>query len=344
MKRLEKLLGVRFRHRSLLNQSLVHRSYLQTAKPGSVKGDNETLEFLGDAVLGLVISEELFRLYAVAEVGDLAKIKSQVVSRATLGEMALEMKLDEWILLGQGETARGEGRRSSVIGSVLEAVLGAIFIDRGMAPAARLIKRLFRQQIEAVETGQMATDYKSLLQEYVLRYFKASPEYRITGESGPGHRRRFHVSVAWRGRMYGQGTGPSKKSASQEAAKAAQLGDESVLLVVAPVDRAGRAEHRPVRALHVVVEGVALVHDLLEEGHPARGVLPDMVLAERVDRDHQQVFRDFAVELRECVRRLAQRSRAALVRAGICAETSRCDGCHPDPHPARHLDLGSRRP
>lgn len=225
------MLGVRFHRMGLLNQSLVHRSYMQTAKPGSVKSDNETLEFLGDAVLGLVISEELFRLYPAAEVGDLAKIKSQVVSRATLGEMAVEMKLDEWILLGQGETMRGEGRRPSVIGSVLEAVLGAIFIDRGIAPVAKLIKRLFRDQIEAVETGQMATDYKSLLQEYVLRYFKASPEYRTTGESGPGHRRRFLVSVGWRGRTYGQGSGPSKKAASQDAAKAA------LEHVLAPVPR-----------------------------------------------------------------------------------------------------------
>lgn len=231
LRRLEKVLGVRFRHPGLLNQSLVHRSYMQTAKPGTVKGDNETLEFLGDAVLGLVISEELFRLYPLAEVGDLAKIKSQVVSRATLGDLAVELNLDEWILLGQGETMRGEGRRPSVIGSTLEAVLGAIFIDRGMAPAAKLIKRLFRQQIEAVETGQMATDYKSLLQEYVLRYFKSSPEYRTTGESGPGHRRRFHVSVGWKGRTYGQGSGPSKKTASQDAAKAA------LEHVLAPVPR-----------------------------------------------------------------------------------------------------------
>lgn len=215
------MLGVRFRRPSLLNRSLVHRSYMQTAKPGSVKGDNETLEFLGDAVLGLVISEELYRLYPVAEVGDLAKIKSQVVSRATLGDIALEMGLDQWILLGQGEAMRGEGRRPSVIGSALEAVLGAIFIDQGLAPAVRLIRKLFRQQIEAVETGQMATDYKSLLQEYVLRYFKASPEYRMTGESGPGHKRRFHVSVSWGGRVYGQGAGASKKAASQEAARSA---------------------------------------------------------------------------------------------------------------------------
>jgi len=194
---------------------------MQTAKPGSVKGDNETLEFLGDAVLGLVVSEELYRLYPVSEVGELAKVKAQVVSRATLGEIASGLGLDQWILLGPGETAHGEGRRTSVIGSALEAVLGAIYLDRGLAPTAKLIRRLFHHQIKAVEAGDLATDYKSLLQEYVLRYFKIAPEYRVIGESGPGHRRRFQVSVGWRGKEYGRGTGLSKKMASQEAARVA---------------------------------------------------------------------------------------------------------------------------
>lgn len=220
LRRLERLLGVRFRKHSLLNQSLVHRSYAQTAKP-MVKGDNETLEFLGDAVLGLVISEELYRLYPVSEVGELAKIKAQVVSRATLGEIANELKLDEWMLLGPGETLRGEGRRPSVVGSALEAVLGALYLDRGLPAATKLIKKLFAAQIEGVETGQMSVDYKSLLQEYVLRYFRSTPDYRVLGESGPGHRRRFLVSVGWRGKVYGQGSGPSKKSASQDAARVA---------------------------------------------------------------------------------------------------------------------------
>lgn len=179
------------------------------------------MEFFGDAVLGLVISEELYRLYPVSEVGDLAKVKAQVVSRATLGEIALAMRLDQWILLGQGEAARGEGRRPSVIGSALEAVFGAIYLDRGLPAAAKLIKRLFRDQIEQMETGEGSTDYKSLLQEYALRYFKASPEYRMVGESGPGHRRRFQVSVGWRGKIYGQGSGANKKAASQEAARIA---------------------------------------------------------------------------------------------------------------------------
>ncbi len=204
-----------------MNQALVHRSYLQSAHPSWVKGDNETLEFLGDAVLGLVISEELYRLYPVSEVGELAKVKAQVVSRATLAEVAASLGLDRWILLGPGEMARGEGRRTSVIGSVLEAILGALFIDRGMPVAARLIRRLFRHEIEAVQTGESAADYKSLLQEYVLRYFRVTPEYRVVGETGPGHRRRFQVTVGWKGKVYGQGLGLSKKAASQEAARIA---------------------------------------------------------------------------------------------------------------------------
>ena len=215
------MLGGRFRKHSLLNQALVHRSYAQTAKPGSFKGDNETLEFLGDAVLGVVISEELYRLYPVSEVGELAKIKAQVVSRATLGEIAAELKLEDWLLMGLGETMRGEGRRPSVNGSALEAVFGAVYLDRGLPAATRLIKRLFAAQIEGVETGQMSVDYKSLLQEYVLRYFRASPDYRMLGESGPGHKRRFQVSAGWKGKVYGQGSGPSKKSASQDAARVA---------------------------------------------------------------------------------------------------------------------------
>lgn len=221
LRRLERVLGVRFREPALLHQALIHRSYRQSAKPGAVKTDNETMEFLGDAVLGLVISEELYRLYPISEVGELAKVKAQVVSRATLGEIAIAMHLDQWILLGQGETARGEGRRPSVIGSALEAVFGAVYLDRGLPATMKLIKRLFRDQIEQMETGEGSTDYKSLLQEYVLRYFKVSPEYRMVGESGPGHRRRFQASVGWRGKVYGHGSGPNKKAASQEAARVA---------------------------------------------------------------------------------------------------------------------------
>lgn len=221
LRRLERVLGVRFRRPALLHQALIHRSYNQAAKPGSPKIDNETMEFFGDSVLGLVISEDLYRLYSDSDVGELAKIKAQVVSRATLGEIALSMRLDQWILMGQGEMMRAEGRRPSVIGSALEAVIAAVYLDRGLPASAKLIKKLFRQQIEQVETGESSADYKSLLQEYVLRYFKASPDYRMMGESGPGHKRKFQVSVGWKGKIYGHGSGLNKKAASQEAARVA---------------------------------------------------------------------------------------------------------------------------
>lgn len=219
--RLERSLGIRFRHLHLLNQALAHRSYAQNAPQGSRGQDNETLEFLGDAVLGLVVSEELFRRYPLSSVGELAKIKAQVVSRATLGQVAKFLGLDRWILLGPGEKARGEGQRVSVIGSTFEAVLGALFLDRGLEPTARLIRRLFLRKIEGVEKGELQADYKSLLQEYAIRYFRATPEYRVIGESGPGHRRWFQVTVGWRGKTFGQGGGSNKKEASQEAARVA---------------------------------------------------------------------------------------------------------------------------
>jgi ribonuclease-3 len=215
LRQLERVLGVRFRKLPLLNRALV------SAKTGAVPGDNETLEFLGDSVIGLVIAEELFKRYPDSEVGDLAKIKAQIVSRATLGEIATSMELDRWMLMGPGEAARGEAKRPSIIGSAFEAVIGAIFLDRGLDPATKLIKKLFHLEISAVESGQSAVDYKSLLQEYALRYFKATPEYRLIQESGPGHKRVFQVSVGWRGKSYGNGSGPSKKIASQEAARAA---------------------------------------------------------------------------------------------------------------------------
>lgn len=179
------------------------------------------MEFLGDAVIGLVISEELYRRYPNLKVGDLAKIKAQIVSRTTLADIASALQLDRWILMGTGEVARGEGKRPSIIGSAFEAVIAAIFLDRGVVPASRLIKRLFHGEIEAVESGHSSVDYKSLLQEYSLRYFRATPEYKVLEETGPGHRRIFRVAVGWRGKTYGQGAGPSKKAASQEAAKQA---------------------------------------------------------------------------------------------------------------------------
>lgn len=215
------MLRFRFRNLALLQQALSHRSYVHGTRAGAEAQDYETMEFVGDAVLGLVICDQLYHLYPKASVGELAKLKAQVVSRATLAGLANEMAFSRWLLVGPGESARREGERTSVAAGAMESVIAAMYFDRGLGPVARWIQRVFLETIVAIESGQAAADYKSSLQEYVLRYFHTTPDYRVLGESGPGHRRRFDVSVGWRGREYGRGAGLSKKAAEQAAAKRA---------------------------------------------------------------------------------------------------------------------------
>ena len=217
----QRMLRFRFRDVTLLHQALSHRSYVHGTKAGAESQNYETMEFVGDAVLGLVICDQLYRLYPKSSVGELAKLKAQVVSRSTLALLANGMGLSRWLLLGPGERARQEGERTSVAAGAMEAVIAAMYFDRGLGPVARWIQRVFLDTIVAVETGQAAADYKSALQEYVLRYFHATPDYRVVGESGPGHHRRFDVVVSWRGREYGRGIGLSKKAAEQAAARRA---------------------------------------------------------------------------------------------------------------------------
>lgn len=217
----ERALGFRFRNLQLLHQALSHRSYVHGTKAGAEHQDYETMEFVGDAVLGLVICDQLYHLYPKAVVGELAKLKAQVVSRSTLAGLANPMGLSRWLLVGPGERARHEGERTSVAAGAMEAVIAAMYFDRGISPVTRWIQRCFLDTIVAIETGQQAADYKSSLQEYALRYFHATPDYRVMAESGPGHRRRFEVAVGWRGREYGRGVGLSKKMAEQAAAKRA---------------------------------------------------------------------------------------------------------------------------
>ncbi|MBI4227864.1 MAG: ribonuclease III [Candidatus Omnitrophica bacterium] len=217
----QRMLQFRFRDLRLLHQALSHRSYVHGTKAGAESQDYETMEFVGDAVLGLVICDQIYHLYPTASVGELAKLRAQVVSRSTLARLANDMGLSRWLLLGPGERARQEGERTSVAAGAMEAVIAAMYFDRGLSPVTRWIQRVFLETIVAIEAGQVAADYKSMLQEYVLRYFHSVPDYRVVGESGPGHRRRFEVAVAWRGREYGFGVGLSKKAAEQSAARRA---------------------------------------------------------------------------------------------------------------------------
>lgn len=199
----------------LLDRALTHSSH---AFEHQLPHDNERLEFLGDSVLGLAVSEYLYKQYPRAREGVLSKYKSQIISRGVLGKRALEMNIGELILLGRGEELHGGRTRSVLLGSALEAIVGAFYLDFGLdAMRSFLDREIFAPATELSNTDEFG-DYKSLLQEYVQKQFQAVPEYVIIEESGPDHDKRFVVDAIVQGEAAGQGEGPRKKIAENQAA------------------------------------------------------------------------------------------------------------------------------
>lgn len=229
LKLFERLIGYRFRNKYILNQSLTHKSYANE-KYRSPFGDNERLEFLGDSVLGIVISRILYDEYPDQDEGVLTRYKSQLVSGVTLGRIAKELKLGEFLLLGKGEESSGGKRHVSNLMCALEALIGAIYLDGDLKPAFRFINKVFKPEIELVKEGKGSKDYKSVLQQIALKQFKSIPSYKIISEIGPDHKKHFIVEVLVAGTRYGIGSGHNKKSAEQSAAKEA-------LSVIAPEDQ-----------------------------------------------------------------------------------------------------------
>jgi ribonuclease-3 len=216
----QRQIGVRFKDPELLNQSLMHRSYVH-GKAADRGLSNERMEFLGDSVLGLVVNEYLYNRYPDRDEGDLTKIKSLVVSRQVLAKKAEEIGLGKYLLLSAGEVESGGRKRSSIIADAMEAVIGAIYLDRGIEPAREFIRREILVGLHEITGAEEHTNYKSLLQELVQGSRKVHPVYRIQSEKGPDHDKQFIVDVSISGRTYGRGTGKSKKEAEQSAAKAA---------------------------------------------------------------------------------------------------------------------------
>ncbi|MGH2705271.1 MAG: ribonuclease III [Actinomycetota bacterium] len=214
---LESALGLRFDDRDLLRASLTHRSY--AFERGGVP-HNERLEFLGDAVLGLVVTDMIFTSYPELPEGEMAKLRASTVNMAVLADIARELGLGDFLLLGRGEELSGGRSKSSILADALEALLGAVYVDRGIDEARRIVRTLFREHIrDHVERG-VVRDFKTSLQERAARRIGAIPEYRITS-SGPDHAKRFHAEVFLEGRLVGAGEGRSKKEAEQAAAKEA---------------------------------------------------------------------------------------------------------------------------
>ncbi|MDR2375344.1 MAG: ribonuclease III [Treponema sp.] len=220
-----KYAGIKFRNLGLLNLSFVHRS---VSNESQYRGNNERLEFLGDAVLGAVCATVLYERFGGESEGELAKIKSIVVSEDILSGLARELQIDALLILGKGEDLSGGRKKNAILADALEALFGALYLDSGFSAAFSFVERCISPEISRVVEKDYHADHKSLLQELCQRYFKMYPQYRLINRSGPEHERLFRMEVWIKDRVYGPGLGRSKKTAEQEAARVAleRLKDE----------------------------------------------------------------------------------------------------------------------
>ena len=217
MEALANRLGWKVGDGELLERALSHRSWCAET-PGSAS--NERLEFLGDAVLGLVVTDHLFRTYPALPEGELAKVRASVVNSAALAEVAASLEIGDALLLGKGEGQSGGREKPSILADAMEAVIGAVYLDQGWQAADDLIMRLLGERIEEAAAGPGGQDYKTRLQELCARRFDALPDYEVKDE-GPDHAKRFDAVVRVAGITRGTGHGRSKKQAEQAAARIA---------------------------------------------------------------------------------------------------------------------------
>jgi ribonuclease III len=216
---LEARLGHSFRNPALCETALTHTSWVNEAGQPE-RSDNERLEFLGDAVVDLVVSDVLMRRFPDRREGDLSRARAALVSETGLAQVALAMELGRYILLGKGEERTGGRSRPSILANTLEALVGAIYIDAGFDTVAAVATRLFEGRIEDVDS-HARLDYKSRLQERAQALWQTAPVYEVVAEDGPDHDKRFEVALSLAGRPYGRAVGRSKKEAEQGAAAAA---------------------------------------------------------------------------------------------------------------------------
>lgn len=213
---LEERLGHSFANGALCEAALTHKSWLNEAQD-SGRSDNERLEFLGDAVLALVVSDLLMRRFPERSEGELSKTRAVIVSETGLAKAAEAIGLGQWIFLGRGEDQAGGRRKPSILSDALEALVGAIYLDGGLAAAQVVAERLFGQALEDTEK-HARLDYKSRLQERSQALLQVTPVYKVIREEGPDHDKRFQVAISLGGQEHGRAMGRSKKEAEQNAA------------------------------------------------------------------------------------------------------------------------------
>lgn len=220
LKAFQRVIKYRFKNKGLLNAALTHKSYaFEQSK--HLPEWNERLEFFGDSVLGLVISEYLFKRFKNSQEGELSKLKAHVVCTDTLKKNALRLHIGDYLLLGKGEKKMGGRLQSSNLSGVLEAVIGAVYLDRDIKAAKKFILETFKADLTDLHKNKDIKDYKSAFQEKSLKVFGQIPFYELISQEGPEHKKEFVVGVKVNGQTYGRGWGYSKKNAAQMAAKEA---------------------------------------------------------------------------------------------------------------------------
>ena len=217
---LQKLLNVRFRDKSLLKQALIHSSYTNE-NPKTAPVHNERLEFLGDAILGMIIAEKLFKLLPDISEGELTRLRAALVCRSTLYHIANTIGLNHYLYLGRGEEASGGRSKSTNLASTLEAIIAAVFLDNGFNVTTELVLCLFDEYLEEIAKNGVNIDYKSKLQQITQSRQQNTPSYRITQVSGPPHEPVFTAEASIGNKILGIGCGKSKKIAETEAARSA---------------------------------------------------------------------------------------------------------------------------
>ncbi len=215
---LQKSLGISFNDPSLLEQALVHSSYVNENPAATA---NERLEFLGDAVLGLVIAQELYRRLPLSSEGRMTELRSRLVRGEALARLAKDIGLGDHLYLGKGEEASGGREKPANLAGAIEAVIAAIFLDQGINIARDFILKLMANELDRAISQGIEPNYKSQLQELIQARHQPTPSYRVIETTGPDHDRSFTVEVRVGDTVLGRGSGKSKKTAEEEAARSA---------------------------------------------------------------------------------------------------------------------------
>jgi len=211
---LEKKLGYEFQDKKLIIEALTHKSYKQPY-------DNERLEFLGDAVLDLVVGEYLFRKFRTSDEGKLSKIRASLVNETGFDKLARSLNLGDYILLSNAEDNNGGREKSSLLSNAFEAIMGAIYLEAGLKKVEEIAIKLIEENHKEISLDSLFRDFKTTLQELTQARFGITPEYKVLASRGPDHQKEFEVGVYIEDKEYARAVGKSKKIAQQEAAKIA---------------------------------------------------------------------------------------------------------------------------